>query len=96
MKVQFDWDVGNRQKCQKHGVSIENIEELFRGPVTVFDDPTHSLNEQRLKAIGQTAQKRNILVVFTLRNREGQQRIRPVSARYMHQEEIDFYEKQRP
>jgi uncharacterized protein len=96
MKVQFDWDVGNRQKCQKHGVSIENIEELFRGPVTVFDDPTHSLNEQRLKAIGQTAQKRNILVVFTLRNREDQQRIRPVSARYMHQEEIDFYEKQRP
>lgn len=96
MKVQFDWNAGNRQKCLKHGVSIVEIEELFRGPVTVFDDPSHSLNELRLKGIGRTAQRRNILVVFTLRNQDGKQLIRPISARYMHQEEIEFYEKQKP
>jgi hypothetical protein len=29
----FDWDEGNRAKCQKHGVSIPEIEELFaQGP----------------------------------------------------------------
>jgi uncharacterized protein len=96
MKAQFDWDVGNRHKCQKHGVSIQEIEELFRGPVTVFDDAAHSLSEQRFKGIGKTARKRNILVVFTFRNQEGLQLVRPISARYMHQEEIEFYEKQKP
>jgi hypothetical protein len=25
----FDWDDGNRAKCQKHGVSIAEIEALF-------------------------------------------------------------------
>ena len=30
MRVQgFDWDGGNRAKCQKHGVSIAEIEALF-------------------------------------------------------------------
>jgi uncharacterized DUF497 family protein len=29
----FDWDDGNRSKCEKHGVSIAEIETLFvRGP----------------------------------------------------------------
>ena len=96
MKARFDWDNGNRLKCQKHGVSIDEIEELFHGAVMVFDDPAHSLSEQRLKGVGKTTEGRNLLVIFTLRNQEGQQLIRPVSARYMHQEEIDFYENQKP
>lgn len=25
----FNWDNGNSEKCQKHGVSIEEIEALF-------------------------------------------------------------------
>jgi hypothetical protein len=25
----FDWDDGNRSKCQKHGMSIAEIEALF-------------------------------------------------------------------
>jgi len=29
----FDWDEGNRGKCEKHGVAIAEIEALFvRGP----------------------------------------------------------------
>lgn len=27
----FDWDAGNRDKCQKHGVSIAEIEAFLRG-----------------------------------------------------------------
>jgi uncharacterized DUF497 family protein len=30
--VGVEWDEGNRDKCQKHGVSIEEIEALFRDP----------------------------------------------------------------
>jgi uncharacterized protein len=29
----FDWDSGNRKKCQKHGVSIAEIESLFDRPL---------------------------------------------------------------
>ena len=25
----FDWDHGNREKCQKHGVSVADIEFAF-------------------------------------------------------------------
>lgn len=25
----FDWDEGNREKCAKHGVTIEEIERIF-------------------------------------------------------------------
>lgn len=32
MKVAgFDWDLGNRAKCAKHGVTVAEIEGLFRG-----------------------------------------------------------------
>ena len=46
----FDWDRGNRNKCQKHGVSIAVIESLFHNPIAVFPDPEHSANEERFKA----------------------------------------------
>jgi uncharacterized DUF497 family protein len=32
-------------------------------------------------------------VAFTLRQRDGKTYIRPVSARYMHRKEVEFYEK---
>jgi uncharacterized DUF497 family protein len=38
----FDWDGGNRSKCQKHGVSIAAIESLFASPVAVLPDAAHS------------------------------------------------------
>ena len=39
----FDWDDGNREKCQKHGVRQAEIEALFRPPdLFVFDDCEHS------------------------------------------------------
>jgi uncharacterized DUF497 family protein len=25
----FDWDQGNRAKCEKHGLSVATIEDLF-------------------------------------------------------------------
>ena len=34
----FDWDSGNRAHCQKHGVSIAEIEALFRGTPQVAPD----------------------------------------------------------
>jgi hypothetical protein len=91
--VGFEWDRANRDKCRKHGVSTSVIEAAFRGPIGVFPDPAHSCVEERFKAIGRTGEGRHVLIVFTLRTRQGQTLIRPISARFMHAKEIDYYEK---
>ena len=90
----FDWDEGNRSKCLKHGVSVAAIESLFRGSIGVVPDPEHSKSEERFKAVGKSEKGRGIFVVFTLRTRQGKTLIRPISARYMHQKELDHYEKE--
>ena len=48
----FDWDEGNLQKCQKHGVSIEEIESVFVGTPAIGPDGAHSTAEARFLAIG--------------------------------------------
>ena len=89
----FDWDEGNLAKCLKHGVTIEEIEALFLAGPAVAPDPAHSAVEDRLIAVGRTAQGRALFVAFTLREKQGKGFIRPVSARYMHKKEIEAYEK---
>jgi uncharacterized protein len=88
----FDWDDGNSAKCQKHGVSIEEIEALFSSDsISVLDDDLHSAHEQRFLAIGCNPGGRYIFLGFTLRNRKSQTVIRVITARYMHKKEIDNY-----
>ena len=65
----FDWDEGNRAKCQKHGLSIAQIEDLFaRGP-RIAPDHKHSTDEDRLIAIGRIT-GRPVFVAFTIRVKE--------------------------
>ena len=89
----FDWDQGNREKCQKHGVSVAEIEFLFRSEIRVAPDPAHSDEEERFIGIGRTAEGKAIFVAFTFRLRGDERLIRPISARYMHKKEIQAYEK---
>jgi uncharacterized DUF497 family protein len=49
----FDWDEGNSGKCQKHGLSISEIEELFADGARVAPDVKHS-EEDRPIAVGRT------------------------------------------
>ena len=96
MKVNgFDWDSGNKDKCQKHGVSISEIEHLFTNPPSplMMHDEKHSNDENRLIAIGQTEEGRSVFVGFTLRDVDGKMLIRPITARYMHQKEVNKYEQ---
>ena len=80
-------------KCQKHGVSIAEIEALFRNAPRVAPDPKHSEDEDRMIAVGRTTTGRPVFVAFTLRARN-RRLIRPVMARYMHAKEIAAYEKE--
>jgi predicted DNA binding CopG/RHH family protein len=89
----FEWDRGNNAKCQRHGVSVGEIEELFQNEPRVAPDPEHSQEEDRLLAVGRTNAGCPLFVAFTLRSREGRLLVRPISARYMHAKEIAAMKK---
>ncbi len=89
----FDWDEGNRAKCQKHGLSIAQIEALFTHSPRIAPDREHSADEDRLIAVGRIA-GRPVFVAFTIRVKGKRRFIRPVSARFMHAKEVAAYEKE--
>ena len=90
----FDWDEGNRAKCQKHGLSILEIEDLFARNPRIAPDPKHSRDEDRMIAVGRTNAGRPAFVAFTIRTKNKHRLLRPVSARYMHAREIAAYEEE--
>jgi uncharacterized protein len=91
----FDWDHANRPKCQKHGVSIVEIEILFAGTIVILPDIDHSGTERRFRAIGRTSTGR-LIFVFAERGRDPHMKIRPIGARYMHRKEASNYEENFP
>lgn len=89
----FDWDEGNIEKCQKHGVSIFMIEQLFTAEIHLLEDRVHSITEDRFLAVGRTSDERPLFVGFTYRKNKKGLMIRPFTARYMHKRELENYEK---
>ena len=91
----FDWDDGNIEKCQKHGLSIPIIEQFFKqDSILVRPDIKHSVAEERFIAVGKSIKGRYMFVGFTLRTgSENQTLIRPITARYMHDREVKKFEQ---
>ncbi|HVZ14112.1 MAG TPA: BrnT family toxin, partial [Bauldia sp.] len=73
----FDRDNGNRSKCQKHGVSIREIEIMLASDPLIAPDLRHSDVEDRYIAIGRGNGNRAMFVAFTYRLRGDVQLIRP-------------------
>jgi uncharacterized DUF497 family protein len=92
----LDWDAANLTKCQAHGVSVEDIESLFRGRSLFAPDLAHSAAEDRFIAVGRTGGGRAVFVAFTFRDRAGRRLVRPISARYMHVKEARRYDEKGP
>lgn len=94
MKIRFtsfEWDSGNIEKCQKHGLSVGLIESFFRRKyLYIMPDVKHSGKEQRFIAVGRMIDGRPVFVAFAYRKNS----IRPISARYMHNKEIKKYEEE--
>jgi len=90
----FDWDTGNWPKCGKHGVSREEIEEVLSGTPSVRRNRHRAGAEARFDAVGLNSQGRYVFIVFTTRKKAGNRYLRPISARYMHQKEIDHYDQE--
>lgn len=91
----FDWDDGNRDKCQKHGLAVTDIEFAFEHKaLRTYADDKHSQLEQRHYAVSLAPNGRYVFMVFTRRKKGDLNFIRPISARYMHKKEIQKYETQ--
>lgn len=82
-EVEFDWDEGNLDKSRrKHGVTPEEAEGVFL-------DEKSLIVEERFIIVGKSDKNRNLFIVFTLRR----EKIRIISARRMHKEEVEKYGK---
>ncbi|MEK7470567.1 MAG: BrnT family toxin [Patescibacteria group bacterium] len=90
-QISFEWDGGNLDKSSiKHGITPKEAEEVFVSEKSyIVPDVKHSQKEERFIILGRTNDEKNLFVVFTLRN----YKVRVISARRMHREEVEKYEK---
>ena len=95
MVSRYEWDVGNLDKCQKHGVTIAEIEFVLDHEPFLYPDYGHSGAEERTIAVGANRIGRPVFVVFTVRTLSGRELVRPVSARYMHRKEIERWQAEK-
>ena len=83
--IGFDSDEGNSEKNWiLHQVSRNECEQVFfNAPIIVGDDIFHSQSEFRWFLLGKTDNKRQLFIVFTIREKL----IRIISARDMSKKE---------
>lgn len=87
----FEWDEGNLEHIQKHGVDHKECEEAFLNkPLIVTEDESHSQIEKRFRVYGQTNAERQLCLIFTLRKNT----IRIISARDQSRKERKEFEKE--
>jgi len=89
--MKFEWDPEKATvNVKKHGVMFQEAATIFGDPLAItFDDPDHSMNENRYITFGLSLQKRLIVVSHT----EHGDRIRIINARLMDRKERRIYEK---
>lgn len=90
--MEFGWDPKKAAKnVRKHGVSFAEAATVFDDPFSVtVTDPDHSAAEDRLIIVGQSHQRRLLIVSFA--EREDQFRI--ISARELTRAESKAYEQE--
>jgi len=69
MSLVFRWDPSKASSnLAKHGISFEEAATVFGDPLArIFDDPDHSLKEQREIMVGHSSDQRLLVVCFTER-----------------------------
>jgi len=91
MGLKFEWD---RRKAilniKKHGVSFEDAATAFGDPLSVtIHDPKHSNDEDRFLLLGETQDKKLVVVAHT----DQKYTIRLIMARPATRQERKDYEK---
>ena len=87
----FDWDDNkNKINLEKHGITFEEASTVFFDDrALLFDDPEHSLDEERFLLLG-ISEKANVCIVCHC-YREGDTVIRIISARQATRKEQERY-----
>jgi len=90
MNVTVEWHpVKARTNRRKHGVTFEEAATVFTDPLSsTIPDPLHSEEEERFVIIGQSIQRRLLVVVHTDRG----DNIRIINARVANAHERKTYE----
>jgi len=89
--MQFEWDPRKAAiNVRKHGVTFQEASTVFGDPLAItFDDPDHSLDEERHITFGISRSSRLLVVSHTERGT----RTRIINARPMDREERRIYEE---
>ena len=88
--MEFEWDEEKAANFVKHGVSFEEAKTVFDDPLYVdFYDPAHSTNEHRYIIIGESRQRRLLIVSHAERDDV----VRLISAREVTGSEQETYEE---
>ena len=92
-KLTFEWDDNkNNTNLFKHGISFEEAQTVFFDDNAIeFDDPDHSINEERFLLLGFSYQFKILVVCYCYRGEESI--IRISSARKATQGEQQAYLK---
>ena len=91
--IRFDWDDRkSKANLKKHGISFEESQSVFFDEeALVYDDPSHSVDEERFLIIGRSFQLRVLLICHCYR--EDATVIRIISARKATSKERFFYDR---
>ena len=91
MPLSFEWDERKaKANLAKHGVSFEEAATVFGDPLSLtIPDPAHSEVEDRSIVLGQSHQRKLLVVVHTERG----DNIRIISARRASRRERRSYEE---
>ncbi|MEI6783529.1 MAG: BrnT family toxin [Verrucomicrobiota bacterium] len=91
MPLSFEWDESKaKSNLAKHGVSFEEASTVFGDPLSLtIPDPAHSQAEDRSIVLGQSHQRKLLVVVHTERG----DNIRIISARRASRGERKSYEE---
>ncbi len=86
--IEFEWDKGNIEKPQKHGVTLTETEEAFFDEHKVaFTDWKHSAGEPRATLLGKTKKGRLLNLTYTIRVKK----VRVITARPTNRKEVLLY-----
>ena len=96
--MKFEWDK-NKEKTNilKHGVTFEQASYVFADPFVLnkFDDD-HSDDEDRYVLLGKSLNESILVIVHTLRDKNGIEFVRIISARKAINNEKKVYQKRYP
>ena len=90
-RLTFSWDDNqNRSNKQKHGISFEEAQTVFfDGNAIEYDDPDHSINEERFILLGLNQNLKILVVCHCYRKEDAE--IRIITARKATKKEQKVY-----